>query len=93
MMESGTSTAHPTSGKTTAMTKLLDAAIAKVQALPEDVQDEAAEVLFAIAARGEGPVVLDAETRRAVLEGLQQARRGEFADAKDVESLLRPRRE
>jgi hypothetical protein len=75
------------------MTKLLDSAIAKVQALPEEVQDEAAEVLFAIAARGEGPIVLDDATRRAVLEGLEQARRGEFASAEEIERLFRPRGE
>lgn len=74
------------------MTKLLDSAIAKVQTLPADVQDEAAEVLFAIASRSEAPIVLDLETREAVLEGLDQARRGEFASAEDVEKLFRPRR-
>lgn len=75
------------------MTKLLDSAIAKVQALPEEIQDEAAEVLFAIASRGEGLVVLDPETRSAVLEGLEQARRGEFVSAEGVDRLLRPRGE
>jgi hypothetical protein len=73
------------------MTKLLDAAIAKVQALPEEVQDEAAEVLFAIASRDEEPVRLDAETKAAILEGLDQARRGEFASAADIERFFRPR--
>jgi predicted transcriptional regulator len=72
------------------MTKLLDAAIAKVQALPEDVQDEAAEVLFTIASRSEGPITLDAETRAAILEGLAQVRRGEFASAEEIERLFRP---
>jgi hypothetical protein len=72
------------------MTKLLDAAIAKVQALPHDVQDEAAEVLLAIASRNGAPVVLDHQTRQAVLEGLAQARRGEFASPEDIEKLLRP---
>ncbi len=75
------------------MTKLLDSAIAKVQAMPEEVQDEAAEVLFAIASRGEGRVVLDPETRSAVLEGLEQARRGESVSAEEIERLLRPREE
>jgi predicted transcriptional regulator len=75
------------------MTKLLDSAIAKVQALPEEVQDEAAEVLFAIASRSERPVALDPETREAILQGLEEARRGDFATAEDVKKLLRPRRE
>lgn len=75
------------------MTKLLDAAIAKLQTLPPDVQDEAAEVLFAIASRSETPIRLDAETRAAVLEGLEQVRRGEFASDEEIEALLRPRSE
>jgi hypothetical protein len=72
------------------MTKLLNAAIARVRTLPHDVQDEAAEVLLAFASRGDAPVVLDLETRKAVQEGLAQARRGEFARAEDIEKLLRP---
>jgi hypothetical protein len=61
------------------MTKLLDSAITKVRSLSDNAQDEAAAVLFAIAARDAGPVVLDSETRAAVEEGLDQARRGVFA--------------
>jgi hypothetical protein len=61
----------------------------KVQALPHDVQDEAAEVLFAIALRNDAPITLDDETRQAVLEGLAQARRGEFASPEDIQKLLR----
>jgi len=75
------------------MTKLLDAAIAKVRSLPDELQDEAAEVLLALAARGEGPVALDPETRAAVLEGLEQARRGEFASDEDIAKVMRPRPE
>lgn len=75
------------------MTKLLDAAIAKVQSLPEELQDEAAEILFAIASRSQEPIRLDEETKAAILEGLEQARRGEFADPEDIERLLHPRSE
>jgi hypothetical protein len=75
------------------MTKLLDSAIAKVQALPEEVQDEAAEVLFAIASRGREPIPLDPETREAILQGLGEARRGDFASPEEIAKLLRPRTE
>jgi predicted transcriptional regulator len=70
------------------MTRLLDEAIAKVRGLSASTQDEAAEVLLAIAARGEGPVLLDAETRAAVREGLAQADRGEFATDKELAALF-----
>jgi hypothetical protein len=37
------------------------------------------------------PVLLNAETRAAVLKGLEQAQRGEFASDEDIKELLRPR--
>lgn len=65
------------------MTKLLEKAIAKARELPDADQDEVAELILSIAAKAEGPVVLDDETRAAVREGMAQARRGEFvSDAK-----------
>jgi hypothetical protein len=70
------------------MTKLLDEAISKVRKLPEAEQDEAAEVLLAIASRNEGQVRLDSETRAAVREGLDQARRGEFVSDADMEAFF-----
>jgi predicted transcriptional regulator len=71
------------------MTKLLDQAIAKVRTLPEDDQDHAAEVLFSMASRVEQPIVLDAETRAAVLEGMTQARRGEFVTDEDMAEFFK----
>jgi hypothetical protein len=70
------------------MTKLLDEAISKVRKLPEADQDEAAEVLLAIASKNEGPIALDAETRAAVREGLEQARRGEFVDDAEMDAFF-----
>ena len=65
------------------MTKLLEKAIAKARELPDADQDEVAELILSIAAKAEGPVVLDDETRAAVQEGMTQAQRGEFvSDAK-----------
>jgi hypothetical protein len=71
------------------MTKLLDDAINKVRALPESEQDEAAEILLSVAARRGRPVQLDADTRAAVREGQEQARRGEFVSEKDMAAFLK----
>jgi hypothetical protein len=55
------------------MTKLLDDAIKKVRELPESDQDEAAEMLLAVASKHNERVRLDEETRAAVQEGRDQA--------------------
>jgi predicted transcriptional regulator len=60
------------------MTRLLDEAIKKVQELPDSVQDDAAEMLFSVAAKQGEPVRLDEETLAAIREGRAQARRGEY---------------
>ena len=66
------------------MSKLLEEAIKKVRELPEAEQDEAAEMLLAIASKRYEPVKLDDETRAAVREGREQARRGDFASEQDM---------
>jgi hypothetical protein len=66
------------------MSKLLDEAIKKVRDLPEADQEEAAELLLSVAARREEPVALDEETRAAIREGQEQARRGEFVSGSDM---------
>jgi predicted transcriptional regulator len=72
------------------MTKLLEQAIARVQSLPEAEQDEAAEVLLSLVSRSREPVPLDDETRAAIREGSEQARRGEFvSDAEMAEFFKR----
>ncbi len=70
------------------MTQLLETAIAKMRGLPDAMQDEAAEVLFAIASRIAEPIRLDAETRAAVREGLAQAKRGDFATEDEMAALF-----
>jgi hypothetical protein len=70
------------------MTKLLEEAVAKVRELPEADQDEAAEMLLSVAARKAGPAALDEETRAAIREGREQARRGEFASDEDMAAFL-----
>ena len=72
------------------MTKLLEQAIASVQNLSEAEQDEAAEVLLSLVSRFREPVHLDDETRAAIREGSEQARRGEFVrDAEMAEFFKR----
>jgi predicted transcriptional regulator len=60
------------------MTKILEDAIEKVRRLPEDRQAYVAEVLEQIASAGSGLFVVPDEHRAEVLEGLEQAERGEF---------------
>jgi predicted transcriptional regulator len=71
------------------MTKMLEEAIHKVRELPDAEQDEAAEMLLAIASRNAAPVQLDDETRAAIREGRAQARRGEFASDEDMAALFK----
>ncbi len=71
------------------MTKLFEEAIRKVQALPESDQDEAAEMLFSLAARRAEPVRLDEETRAAIREGRAQARKGEFASDTEMADFFK----
>lgn len=69
------------------MIKLLEQAIEKVKALPEERQAFAAEVLEHIAAAESGVFHVPEEHRAAVLEGLEQARRGEFATEEEMAAL------
>jgi hypothetical protein len=70
------------------MTKILDKAIAKVRALPAEDQDILGAVLLALADEELTRVgELGEETREAVREGLEQARRGEFVPAEEIEAL------
>ncbi len=70
------------------MIKVLEDAIEKVKKLPEDRQALAAEVLEDIASSSEGVFQIPAEDLPAVLEGLEQAKRGEFASDAEVDELL-----
>ena len=69
------------------MTKLLEKAIARAKELPEDDQDEAAEVIMTIASRQDGLVEIDDETRAAIDEGLAQVQRGEFVPDEEMEAF------
>jgi predicted transcriptional regulator len=67
------------------MTKLLDQAIAKARELPEDEQDALALAILADLETEIEP--LDDETRVAIREGLEQARRGEFVPDEEMEAF------
>jgi hypothetical protein len=71
------------------MMKVLEEAIEKVKTLSEERQALAAEVLEHIAATEAGVFHVPDEHLSAVLEGLEQAKRGEFADDTAVERVLR----
>jgi len=68
------------------MTKLLEKAIARARELPAEDQDAVAMLAMA----EETPVVaVDEETRAAIREGLEQARRGEFLPDAEIEALCK----
>jgi predicted transcriptional regulator len=69
------------------MTKVLEDAIEKVRRLPEDRQAYVAEVLEQIAAAGSDLFIVPDGHRAAVLEGLAQAERGEFATDEEMVAL------
>jgi hypothetical protein len=70
------------------MTKLLEQAIAKARELPDEDQDVLGAVLLSMAdERATRVAPLDDETRAAIREGLEQARRGEFVPDEEIEAL------
>jgi predicted transcriptional regulator len=70
------------------MTKLLDKAIAKARDLSAEDQDAVAVAILSLAETL--PVEeLDDETRTAIREGLEQARRGEFVPDEEIEAIWR----
>ena len=72
-------------GYAESITKLLDQAIARARTLPDDDQDAVALAILSMADTMIEP--LDDETRAAIREGLEQARRGEFVPDEEIEAL------
>lgn len=71
------------------MTKLLERALEAVRRLPPSSQDEIARAMLQLAA-GDGELEeIDAAHLPAVLEGLAQAKRREFATEAEVEAAFR----
>ena len=71
------------------MTKLLDQALEAVRRLPPAAQDDIARAMLQLAAGDNEPEEIDAAHLPAVLEGLAQAKRREFASDADVEAAFR----
>lgn len=69
------------------MTKLLEKAIAKARELPDDDQDSVAVMLLSMTSEDPQLDLIDDATRAAILEGLGQARRGEFVPDEEIEAL------
>lgn len=71
------------------MTKLLEQALEAVRRLPPDSQDEIARTILHLAAGAAEAEPIDPAHLPAVLEGLTQAERREFATDAEVEAAFR----
>ena len=71
------------------MTELLDKALAAVRKLPPRNQNEIAKAMLRLVRDSAIPEAVDAAHRAAVLEGLDQARRGDMASDAEVETAFR----
>jgi hypothetical protein len=71
------------------MTKLLEEALETVRQLPSASQDEIARAMLTLAGNEGEPEEIDPAHLPAVLEGLAQAKRREFASDAEVEAAFR----
>ena len=71
------------------MTKLLDQALDAVRRLPHDSQDEIARAILHLVAGEAEPEPIDPAHLPAVLQGLDQARRRQFATDNEIEAAFR----
>jgi hypothetical protein len=71
------------------MTKLLEKALEAVRRLPPRSQDEIAQAMLTLAGDEEEPEAIDPTHLPAVLEGLAQANRRQFAADEEVEAAFR----
>jgi hypothetical protein len=72
-----------------AMTKLLDKALEVVRRLPSDSQDEIARAMLTLSDSDGEPEVIETAHLAAVLDGLAQAKRREFATDAEIEAAFR----
>ena len=70
------------------MTQLLEQAVEKVQALPLEMQDQAARILLAYAGDEEPVLELTPEEESDLMEAQAEMQRGEFATDAEVEAVL-----
>jgi hypothetical protein len=71
------------------MTKLLEKALEAVRRLPPDTQDEIALAMLTLSGNDDQVEDVDAAHLPAVLEGLAQAKRREFATDAEIEAAFR----
>ena len=71
------------------MTKLLEKALEAVRQLPAESQDEIARAMLTLAGNNGEPEEIDPAHLPAVLEGLAQVKRREFASDAEVEAAFR----
>ena len=71
------------------MTKLLEKALEAVRLLPPDSQDEIALAMLTFSGHEGEPEEIDSAHLPAVLEGLAQAKRRQFATDAEVEAAFR----
>ena len=71
------------------MTKLLEKALEAVRRLPPDSQDEIALAMLTLSGQEGEPEEIDPAHLPAVLEGLAQAKRRQFATDAEVEAAFR----
>ena len=71
------------------MTKLLEKALEAVRRLPPDSQDQIALAMLTLTGNEGEPEDIDAAHLPAVLEGLAQAKRRQFATDVEVEAAFR----
>lgn len=67
----------------------IDDAIDALRKLPPERQQELAEYIFDLANDGSAPEVIDPAYRGAVLDGLDHAKRGQFATPEQVDAAFR----
>jgi hypothetical protein len=70
------------------MTKLLEQAVEKVQALPLEMQDQAARMLLAYAGDEEPILALSPQEEADLMEAQAEMERGELATDAEVEAVL-----
>jgi hypothetical protein len=70
------------------MNKLLEQAVEKVQALPLEMQDQAARILLAYAGDEEPILALTPDEEADLMEAQAEMQRGEFASDAEVEAVF-----
>ena len=70
------------------VTELLKQAIDDLLKLPDETQEEAADLLFNLMAKKNEPIKLDPESRAAIRRGREQARLSEFASDEEMTAFF-----